>query len=57
MGFFRNRSTFVSLIILAVALALLAVAPLFLPRFFTYLLALVMLTGLLSLILNIPLVF
>lgn len=57
MGFLKKRSTFVSLIILAVAFAVLAVAPLFLPRFFTYLLALVMLTGLLSLSLNIPLGF
>lgn len=53
----RVESNYLPLIFIFVGLAALAVAPMFLPRFFTYLLALALLTGLLTTSLNLPLGF
>ncbi|MDD3473812.1 MAG: branched-chain amino acid ABC transporter permease [Syntrophaceae bacterium] len=57
MGLSRASSKLVSLSFLFIGLLALSVAPLFLPRFFIYLTALVLLTGLLATSLNLALGF
>lgn len=53
----RVESNCLPLVLIFAGLATLAIAPMFLPRFFTYLLALALLTGLLTTSLNLPLGF
>ncbi len=57
MSLSRAESKYLTPIIIFIGLAALAMAPVFLSRFFTYLLALVLLTGLLTTSLNLPLGF
>ena len=57
MSVSRAESKYLIPILIIAVVASLAVAPLFLSRFFTYLLALVLLTGLLTSSLNLPLGF
>ncbi len=57
MGLSTFKTSYLGVIAVLVLLGALAVAPMFLPRFFVYLLALALLTGLLTTSLNLPLGF
>lgn len=52
-----SGSSYVNTVVVSIGLLALVIAPMFLPRFFIYLLALVLLTGLLTTSLNLPLGF